>query len=70
VKEAIDPQGADLVGRLISVAVAARRLQRCPATVRHWLKTGKIAGVRYPSGQYAVSAAAIEKILSQSIEVS
>jgi len=51
--------------RYISLARAAVRLNRCHATIRSWVKTGKLKGIRYPSGQYGVSERAVENILSK-----
>ena len=36
--------------RLLSVALAAKRLQVCPATVRRWIKCGRLPASRYPGG--------------------
>lgn len=50
--------------RYISVTAAARRLDVDGETIRRWIKTGKLAAIQLPSGQYRVASAQVEKILT------
>ena len=56
--------------RFIPVELAAKRLCVCGETIRRWFRAGKIAGVRYPSGQYRISVAAVDQILQHSTQAS
>jgi len=55
--------------KLLTVSVAARRLSVCHATIRRWIKSGKLPATRYPSGQFRVSEIAILKIQTTSIDI-
>lgn len=57
-------QVLESAGKLLSVAVAARRLDVCTATVRRWIQSGKMPAIRYPNGHLRVSSRVIENIQS------
>jgi excisionase family DNA binding protein len=50
--------------KLLTVAIAAKRLDVCTETVRRWVKAGRLPSLRYPSGQFRIPESAVEKILT------
>lgn len=51
----------DYTERLLSVAKAAHRLSVCRATVRRWIKAGRLPAMKYPGG-FKIRPADIENI--------
>ncbi len=47
---------------LITISIAARRLTVTRRTILRWIHAGTLLASRYPSGQWRVSSAAIQKI--------
>lgn len=55
-------QELDQAERLISLAMAARRLNSCPRTIRRWVDSGRLPAVRMPSGRWRVSSRVVAEI--------
>lgn len=56
--------------RLFDVAQAAKRLRRCPETIRRYIRSGLLPAIRPPGprrrGNYLIAEADLEKFLSTS----
>lgn len=50
--------------KLLTVAMAAKRLGVCTETVRRWVKAERLPARRYPSGQFRIPEGEVEKILT------
>ena len=48
--------------RLLHVAVVARLLNVCPATVRNWIRQQKILAIRLPSGYYRIPLSELDRL--------
>lgn len=44
---------------------AAKRFGKDPSTVLAWIKSGKLAAIKLPSGRYVVEAAEVDRILGR-----
>jgi excisionase family DNA binding protein len=59
---------AGVTDHWLSVTTAARLLDIHPETARRWIKAGRLVAVRYPNGYFRVSANAVEKILTTTVD--
>jgi len=52
---------------LLDVMTASERLNVHPNTLRAWLATGRLPGVRLPNGRYRIPRHAVEELATPSL---
>lgn len=52
-------------GKLLNVTQVAKILKVNPATVRRWIKTGKMPAIQLPGGMFKVYGSTLDEILKE-----
>lgn len=52
-------------GKLLEVSQVAKILKVNPATVRRWIKTGKMSAIQLPGGMFKVDGLIVDNILKE-----